>query len=297
MVKEPYHKDEEWYFDLEPGQVVLEGTPGGWDASGVHTLSIVEADRDGWKYWGYYCGGDYYYSFGTGLARSNDLLHWTKYTIEKPLLGSDSAGYGGRWPSVVRIDETFYMFVTKDYKTDSHIVLYTSRDGIKFDFLKDIVRPESGLRNQNPNLFYNENEYKWYLYYYHGNDRDLFQILAKCSDDLTELDKGRETMVLQDKNNEIVAAPSMFCWKGKYYLLTETTIKNKDDWRTLAWSSHNPISGFVELKNSPLPGFIHACAFQHYLNNNLVITYSYQQVAHPTWKWDIRITQAITTEA
>jgi hypothetical protein len=221
------------------------------------------------------------------------LFFWSGLSQKQSLVGTDSAGYGGRWPSVVKVGSTFYMCVTKDYLTDSHIVLYTSHDGIRFDFVKEVVQPEPGLRNQNPNLFYNKKSKKWYLYYYRGNDKDLYQIIARCSGDITSLDQAEEKIVLVDKNDEIIASPSMFYWKGKYYLLTETLAENKEDWRTLAWVSNHPESGFVELKNSPLPEFIHACAFQHFLNNDLVITYSYQLAAHPEWKWDLRITQAV----
>jgi hypothetical protein len=272
--------------------MILEGTPGKWDANGVHTLSIVEAGQDGWKYWGYYCGGERWYSFGAGLARSNDLVHWTKYSVDEPLVSTDPAGYGGRWPCVVKIGALFYMLVTKDYITDSHIVLYTSRDGIKFNFMKEIIQPETGLRNQNPNLLYDDIQNKWILYYYHGNDKNLFQIRARAGDEITDLDDAEDMPVLVNDRDEILASPSMFHWKGKYYLLTETTIKNRDDWRTRAWAGNQPFSGFVELRNSPLPPFIHACAFQHYLDDRLVITYSYQRQAQPEWEWDVRITQA-----
>ncbi len=291
MANETQVPGEDHYFPLNSARVVLEGTPGKWDANGVHTLSIVEADRDGWKYWGYYCGGTGWYSFGTGLARSNDLLHWTKHSVEEPLVSTDSAGYGGRWPCVVMIGAIFYMVVDKDYLTDSHIALYTSRDGKHFDFIEDIVPAEAGLRNQNPNLFYDEKQNKWILYYYHGNDKDLFQIRARVADSIPSMSTASDTVVLADQNDEILASPSMFHWKGKYYLLTETTLDHPDDWRTRAWGSDRPLDGFVELENSPLPAFVHACAFQHYLNDHLVITYSYQRQARPEWDWDLRITQ------
>jgi hypothetical protein len=270
--------------------VVLEGTPGKWDANGVHTLSIVEVDREGWKYWGYYCGGKSWYSFGTGLARSNDLLNWTKYSLDEPLVGTDAAGYGGRWPSVVHIGEIFYLFVTKDYTTDSHIALYTSPDGKNFDFVKDVVPPETGLRNQNPNPFYDVDRKKWILYYYHGNDRDLYQIRARVCGDLAEIDQADEVIVLE--GSEILASPSIFSWDGKYYLLTETALDSPDDWRTRAWVSESPLHGFTEMKDSPLPAYIHACAFQHHLNGRLVVTYSYQRSAQPEWEWDVRLSQA-----
>jgi hypothetical protein len=279
------------FFELEAGAVILEGTPGKWDANGVHTLSIVEANLDGWRYWGYYCGGKAWYSLGAGLARSNDLQHWEKFSLDEPLVSTDAAGYGARWPCVVRENGLFYMLTTKDYITDSHIVLYTSRDGIHFDFVKEIVRAESGLRNQNPNLLYEKNKKKWRLYYYHGNDKNLYQIRARVSREIIDLDTGQESIVLENRMNKVLASPSMMIWKRRYFLLTETAIQDPHDWRTRAWSSRNPLKGFTELKNSPLPEGIHACAFQHILDGRLVITYSYQKVAQPEWEWDVRMTQ------
>ena len=188
------------------------------------------------------------------------------------------------------------MFVTKDYLTDSHIVMYTSADGIHFDFVKEVVRSEAGLRNQNPNLFKNPQTGRYHLYYYHGNDRDLYQIRGRSSATLDGLDAAEETIVLTDRNDEIVASPSMMFWEGNYYLLTETLMKGasrQENWRTRAWVSSEPEAGFTELTNSPLPDFIHACAFQHILNDTLVITYSYELEAYPEWKWDVRMTRAV----
>ncbi len=284
------------YFELTEGKTVLTGTPGTWDGNGVHILSIVEANKDGYKYWGYYCGGAYYYSYGVGLARSNDLIKWDKYeTSEKiniPIVGTDKFGYGGRWPTVAYDNETFYMFVTKDFDSDSHICLYTSTDGIAFDYKQNIMKPAPMWRNQNPFLFKNTNDGKWYLYYYSGNDADKFFIKVRCADKIDDIAKAKDVVVMSDVDDEIVAAPSMFTWNKKYYLLTETTIKNGNDWRTVAWVSDRPDGGFLECSNSPLPADVHACAFQFYLNNNLYITYSHQISADPNWVWDLRIRKA-----
>ncbi len=42
-----------------------------------HTMSVLEMNRDGFRYWGWYGLND---GRGIGLARSNDLVHWTKYS-------------------------------------------------------------------------------------------------------------------------------------------------------------------------------------------------------------------------
>lgn len=281
------------YFELEEPTTVLTGTPGTWDGNGVHTLSIVEANKDGYRYWGYYCGGPRYYSYGVGLVRSNDLIHWDKYIspekVNVPVVSSDRVGYGGRWPSMIFEDGVFYMFVTKDFDTDSRICLYTSADGISFRYNHDVVKAQPGWRNQNPCIFKNTNDGKWYLYYYHGNDSTLFQIRTRSAFSAMDLFQASDVLVMTDVYDEIVAAPSMFTWKGRYYLLTETTLKDANDWRTLAWVSDRPDGGFKQCSNSPLPEDVHACAFQLVLNNQLYITYSHQLSALPSWHWELRL--------
>src|SRR5690348_6952349 len=56
-----------------------------------HTMSVLELRRAGFRYWGWYGlneGG------GIGLARSNDLVNWTKYE-QNPLWTN------ARWPTVL----------------------------------------------------------------------------------------------------------------------------------------------------------------------------------------------------
>ena len=74
----------------QPRAVLLNHQP--WEGKQFpHTLSVIELNRDGYRYWGWYGLNE---GAGVGLARSNDLLHWAKYE-KNPLL--DNA----RWPSVV----------------------------------------------------------------------------------------------------------------------------------------------------------------------------------------------------
>ena len=118
--------------NLTESRVIIEGDPGSWDADKVHTLSVVEANREGYRYWGYYglCyyGGDPNLRKG-GLVRSNDLIHWDKYG-GNPVIEKDC-----RWPTVVLVGSTFYIFYAEyDKYNDSRIVMLwkikTIRTGI-----------------------------------------------------------------------------------------------------------------------------------------------------------------------
>src|ERR1700674_5265389 len=84
-----------------------------------HTMSVLELNRGGFRYWGWYGLNE---GRGIGLARSNDLLTWTKYD-QNPLWTN------ARWPSVLakadpKRKEILYFAITLDYDTPrSHVVL------------------------------------------------------------------------------------------------------------------------------------------------------------------------------
>src|SRR6516165_4283376 len=110
------------YLSLSTPQRVLP-TAQAWEGKEFpHTLSVLELNRDGFRYWGWYGLNE---GKGIGLARSNDLVHWTKY--EKNPLWTNA-----RWPSVLdKADPTnpklLYFAIAREYDTpNSHIVLATS---------------------------------------------------------------------------------------------------------------------------------------------------------------------------
>src|SRR6478672_1771098 len=100
-----------------------------------HTMSVLEMKRGGFRYWGWYGLNE---GRGIGLARSNDLVNWTKYD-KNPLWTN------ARWPSVLanadpKDKDLLYFAITRDYDTpSSHIVLATSRDGIQLKEEKILV--------------------------------------------------------------------------------------------------------------------------------------------------------------
>src|SRR5579871_2794275 len=79
------------YLKLSPPRRVLPEAQTWEGKEFPHTMSVLELKRGGFRYWGWYGlneGG------GIGFARSNDLLHWTKYE-QNPL------STNARWPSVL----------------------------------------------------------------------------------------------------------------------------------------------------------------------------------------------------
>ena len=71
-----------------PRHVLADPQP--WEGNEFpHTLSVLELKRDGFRYWGWYGLNE---GRGIGLARSNDLVNWTKY--EKNPLWTNAMAVG-----------------------------------------------------------------------------------------------------------------------------------------------------------------------------------------------------------
>ena len=296
---------------LTQSRVIVEGDAGTWDADKVHTLSVVEAHREGYRYWGYYglCyyGGDPILRKG-GLIRSNDLIHWDKYE-GNPIIGKDC-----RWPTAVLVDSTFHIFYAEyDRNNDSRIVMLSSRDGKSFGRKKVVVPRELGKQNQNPFIFFNEQDKNYYLAYYHGiersNDKPLvgrlginkktgkskaknvWQIKLLKSKTLSGLKDAKARTLLTSRHT--IASPSITFFKGKYYLLVESIAEGKwdDKWVTLAYGSDKVSGKYRELSNNPLLPDNDACAFQHVFDDELFISYSHC-IDLVNWKWEIRMVKS-----
>jgi hypothetical protein len=294
------------YPKLSESVLTFQGDKDKWDDNKVHTLFVVEANKDGYKYWGYYAlshyGGDPNLR-NAGLVRSNDLEHWTKYE-GNPIIKGDC-----RWPSVIYTNNTFYMFYAEyNADTDSRIVMVTSKDGIHFDNKVEIVPRESGKQNQNPNIFYNKKDKSFYLTYYNGLERD---ILAKdAGEDKTKLEKKYwKIAVKKSKNIEglkkaasktllsadyTLAAPSLTYYKNKYYLIAEAYKVSKwgEKWVTVAYESNKADGKYKEVKNGLVLSDNDACAFQHVFNNKLYVFYSHC-LDLANWNWELRMKKAI----
>ena len=237
-----------------------------------HTLSVLEMKRDGYRYWGWYGLNE---GRGIGLARSNDLVNWTKHE-QNPLWTN------ARWPSVLananpKDKSLLYFAITRDYDTpSSHIVLATSRDGIHLTEEKVLVQGVPNQRNQNPNLFRDPRTGRFYLTFYRGNDRDHFEIISKSADSVQDLDKAAETTLL--KSDTTVAAPTLLYLKkarnaegkrtGIYYLATEIyphryTDNPAGEWQVKIFFSDRPDGNFQAVEGNPVITGQRACLFQH----------------------------------
>jgi hypothetical protein len=258
-----------------PRQVLPEAQK--WEGKEFpHTMSVLEFKRGGFRYWGWYGlneGG------GIGLARSNDLLHWTKYE-QNPL------SVNARWPSVLAhadpAEKNKLLFaLTRDYDTpNSYIVLASSKDGIHLKQEKVLVSAVPNQRNQNPNLFRDPRSGCFYLTFYRGNDHDHFEIISKSAPRVDQLDSAPEKLLLQ--SSETIAAPTLLYLKntpaagaaksGLYYLATEVyphryTENPEGEWQVKVFVADAPDGTFRPVTANPIMRDQRACLFQHIFRN------------------------------
>jgi hypothetical protein len=254
-----------------PRHVLPDAQP--WEGDEFpHTLSVIELKRDGFRYWGWYGLNE---GRGIGLARSNDLVNWTKY--EKNPLWTNA-----RWPSVLmnadpRHPKLLCFAITRDYDTpSSYIVLATSEDGIHLAQEKMLVQAVPNQRNQNPNLFRDPRSGRFYLTFYRGNDHDHFEIVSKSATQVNDLDKAPEKILIQSR--ETVAAPNLFYVRsvsgakskenGIYFLATEIyphryTDNPEGEWQVKVFAADSPDGDFQPVAGNPILRGQRACLFQH----------------------------------
>jgi len=253
-----------------PRHVLPDAQP--WEGNEFpHTMSVLELNRGGFRYWGWYGLNE---GRGIGLAQSNDLVQWKKY--EKNPLWTNA-----RWPSVLekadpKHPDLLYFAITRDYDTpSSYIVLASSADGIQLKQEKTLVQPVPNQRNQNPNLFRDPKSGRFYLTYYRGNDKDQFEIVSRNAASLQDLDKAAEKVLL--KTTETVAAPTLLYARGAkrtggqagvYYLATEIyphryTTDPEGEWQVKIFAADSPDGDFRPVAGNPILRGQRACLFQH----------------------------------
>ncbi len=264
---EPLH-----YLNLGKTQVALPDAQTWEGKEFPHTMNVLELNRDGFRYWGWYGLNE---GKGIGLARSNDLVHWTKYE-QNPLWTN------ARWPTVLEKADPkdpglLYFAITRDYDTpSSHVVLATSRDGIHIKEEKILVAGVPNQRNQNPNLFRDPVSGRFFLTFYRGNDNDHFEIISKSASSVVALDKAPEKVLIH--STETVAAPTLMYLKsqgahaGIYYMATEIYPHRYSDnpegeWQVKVFAASAPDGDFQPVAGNPIMRGQRACLFQHIFND------------------------------
>jgi len=277
----------------QPRRILLDAQQ--WEGDEFpHTMSVLELKRDGFRYWGWYGLNN---GRGIGLARSNDLVNWTKYEANPLWLNA-------RWPSVVakadpKHKNTLYFAVTREYDTpSSHIVLASSEDGIHLKEEKILVKGVPEQRNQNPNLFRDPKSRRFYLTFYRGNDRDHFEIVSKSAKSVLELDAAPEKILTTA--TDTIAAPTLLYLKhakkkaGMYFLATEVyphryTTDPEGEWQVKVFAATSPDGDFQEVEGNSIMRGQRACLFQHIFNGRF---YGYDCHLEAPDKWVLEEVEA-----
>lgn len=264
------------YYPLsQPQLIIARGPAGTFDHTRTHTLSVVELNKNGFRFWGYYTGNNQRINSDMGIAYSNDLKSWVKDTAPPVLQNL-------RWGTVVVVDGVVNMFGTRNYGGDTKIVRLTSEDGKTFQEQETVVPSASGEKHQNPFIFYDENNGLYRLYYFHLAGQDN-RIEEKHSSDISQLSNAPVSLVMSDSEN-ILAAPSVFYRDGRYWFTTETlrVIDGIKTWETLAFVSDKPLEGYEPVDNSKILINDDACYFPYIFDNELNGLYSHRN-ADGTW--------------
>jgi hypothetical protein len=183
-----------------------------------------------------------------------------------------------------------------EYKSnmDSRIVRVTSKDGIHFSEKEVIVPFEIGIQNQNPFIYYNQQDQTYYLFYYHGREREVddnkWGIYVKKAKNINGLAEAHPKEILSAPYT--IAAPSIAYYNSRYYLLIEAFNPKKwgSKWVTRAFESSNIDGNFVEVNNSPILLNDDACAFQYVFEGGLFIFYSHQYDIGKS-HWELRMVE------
>ena len=277
-----------------PAPQLLDLPPQQWEGDQQpHTFSVLDLKRDGFRYWAWYGLNN---GRGIGLARSNDLIHWTKYAGNPLWLNA-------RWPSVLQNADPqhpglLHFAITRDYDTpSSRIVLATSTDGVHLTEVRDLVKAVAAQRNQNPNLFRDPVSGRFFLTWYRGNDADYFDIVSRNAASVDALGSAPDQLLMH--STETVAAPNLLylphggpAGQGIYYLATEVYPDRYDDahrgeWQVKVFHASTPNGHFEPVAANPVETGERACLFQHVFER---VYYGYQcRLDHATDRWQMEL--------
>jgi hypothetical protein len=255
-----------------------------WEITSPHMTSLVDmgvGGLDGFRYWLYYGLLTSGAGAACGVARSNDLASWTKYT-SNPILTNC------RWPTALLVGSTVYLVIHNT--SNGHITLLSATDGLTFSAVKDLVATSG---NGNPNLFKGDDG-KYYLYWYAGLITGRYTIKALGpSDTVADLDAATNTTLLTSRR--VLAAPNMLFYGGVYHFTVEVSEDSgSSDWNTWAYTAAAPLGPFTMVPGNPILGQNEACHSQNLVGTTMFSTQCYL-VPPSTWTLQYRIADVTST--
>ena len=279
--------------------VVNMGAAQAWEGSDEpHFFSVVTANGtiDGKKYTYFvYYGVHDVPGVGIGLAGSNDMVNWTKYS-GNPVIPADS-----RAPSVLLIGSNYYMA----YETDQKIGYATSTNGINWTVQSGFVN-ENANKSSTPHLWQNPNDSNYYLYWSSNptNTSLSGSIMVRKASTIAGLQTATDTPVWNNWVGNVpngtvypLYAPHIYydAVSSSYLLMFESqpplSGMGDTNWDVVVLRSSSPTSGFsLAPGNSYHPGG-YACPENYVAGTTLYTYYCYNTGS----TWQIRYTTASVT--
>jgi len=221
-----------------------------------HTLSLVEYNNELFAYKG-------------GVRFKSIELYKGKDIYSLKLYGTVIRNK--RWAVAFVEENIVNLFCTyhTNYKADifkyQNIYWYTSEDGFSFTEKGKVVDGSA------PWICKFSGQY--YLYFHRKTDL-THDILVKRSDNIKDISKAKERVIISMKitdKKEALSAPSIVCIDKIYWMVCEYETK-KDPWVTVLYRSESAFGPFNLCGTLMRNG--RACAFQYILGNKYILTYS-----------------------
>jgi hypothetical protein len=243
--------DDARFYDISDSWTTISGNPADRHAfQPVHNTTIVEVNKivDG--------APRKYFAYDSDASGSQIRLYytdnfdatWTPYS-QNPIL--NWSGNHFRWPSVAYVNGTFHMFLSD--LSDATLERWTSTDGISFVFQENVKT--GGNQCNNPFIWHNPNDAKWYLYTHDASEGKEY-INVRNASNIEDLDLTNDTTVLSQTTS--FGSPTVMYHENKYWLLAE--ILQGEAWKVVAYySTTSPSSGFSECSDSPILSDDEAC--------------------------------------
>ena len=267
--------------ELENEMLILEYNSSCWEAShgGPHNFDVLEVNKDGYRYWGYYGTANH---DAVGLAFSNDLEHWVRYSTTTPII----SGVG--WPTVGLQNGTIHMFYIKNYPNIQTIYRATSPASDGYTFTEVEIVEQNSDNPHDPFLWQNPVDNEWWLLWKEG----WGTILGSHAKNIEDIGSAPNLILRTetDSSYKTLASPGIFYWNNTYYLMDES---HPDLWITRAFYSSvledGCFNGACECSNSPILPDDEACGFPHVQGNMLYCFYSHRTNDQ---QWDVRMKKA-----
>ena len=149
-----------WH-SIQNGPVLVQGDSGSWDDYSVAPGAII---KDGDYFKMYYNGfHDQYGKWNIGLAVSADGIHWEKYS--EPVLMASDEEYQIGTSSVIKYNQTYFMYYSVCHYPYYNISLATSTDGINWikytnNPILTVTKDWEGTGIYSPSVLYNQGNFE-----------------------------------------------------------------------------------------------------------------------------------------